>query len=1013
MNEFSDNQTFASFNATSHSEKLVDSHSPQDSNSESKIWLNNKSFTLELISKLDDHNLKKDNKRKSYDYMKLKSVKNSHSRKRYRLKRRFSKSIKLRDNTKLQSSIQSECNDFIFDTSSRFSVSNNSSISEIDIPNYIQLFDYRALYNNQFSKKSVFSKERYYNIPVQRVINITWHKNSCTNNDFSFSSEYIPIFDVKVPNESSNIISPVLDTELSIKISEYKKRLLIDPNNISLWIEFAEFEILSYNYIDGFESRITDKMSRTLNENCLERLKTALAFHPSSFSVITKYMTLYAKLYDYYKVVLKWREFLFLFPQSSILWNEYINFLCQSFDHFKLNELIKVYESAFKTLIAIIEEELLSSTPELDAEKNLVSLIIKYCHFLKVAGYDERAISSVLALIQFNSMPTLLTVKQQLIIEFETNWNTNNFVTVMGDDLFSYLIPCQLEKSIFDSNIKISDPIIDFDKSWVTVEQNRSKLWTLVPPNLITDKKITDKEKIISASVLVPLLFTIHSNDHLFQLLLHTMLLLGIPISMTSQVDKTFLDEEGFVVEVDAKGWISLFPINFTGKLIICSTNTHKLDYTTSMLTTEQTTLICNLLNYILPTIDYEHQTVLIITWLEYEINCLGYNLDDLKFNKFFRKQVKSILLVEIHKNNIALWGAFMIIYSYVSTIKDLLKIPATIFLQYSNSVSSFERLFCFHSTLYLCTTLEKRFCINTSTFKLYLLECISSNSTPQLDFMMSLLQEEPKIYSLSYSQVLKMKQNLWEKTKLSISKDNSSLFSLLYSSFYLAIDFSINRDRLVEYCVGFQSLWNFCNSSSLSLSQSKDRFMTFLLYTIVKLFLHSLSCDYLPKYIANFLLGMAFPYVLHNPYLYKLLRGTFGVHYINIALSNDSSLNGYKCQLSFYMSMLTPEFDQLSRQYIVNKLNTTLQNALHKYPCALILWVFNLDFIECVGINNLNYTAFFQAIKKHPGVKKLYTVWLSFDPERISYIISLMEEKEIRICCPIEEFILMQKAAI
>ena len=1021
----------ASLNSTSHLDILID-HLPPSRyfKTKSPFWLNNKSFTLGLNYNFDALNTLKGNKIKKSDSNYPKFIKGSHSRKKIYLPRLLSRSIKSRDNTLLQRVDESDLGNFEFDTKGKiFTRFKCSSISEFSIPSYIQLFDHALsldstirLYpnycniSNFFNENIAFLNERYYTFPVLKVSKNLWHKNCCTIQDFCCSSEYIPLYCDKILNDAPNIIySSVLSEELSLKKSDYQKRLLVDPNNVALWLEYAEFEIICNDHLDGFESNIADTKSQTVFQNSLQILKTALSTHPSSFCLISKYMSLYAKLYNYNMALLKWREFLFIFPQSSLLWNQYINFLCQCFDHFKCNEIIKIFESAFKRLISIVEEEFLSSTPELEAEKNLISLVVKYCHFLKLAGYDERAISSILALIQFNSMPSnSITDKQRLILQFQTNWNTKGFLTSLKHELFSYITPCQIQKNSFEANNVTFDSVNGLNESWVIVERNRSESWFLVPPNLSGEAEICDNEKEISASVLVPILFTLHSNNHLFQLTLHAMLLMGIPISMTSQVDKTFLDTEGIVVEIDAKEWISLLPLYFTGTVVISSVNTHKLDFKTPRLTSEQTKLIGKILNYMIPIIDYEHQAILIITWFEYEINCLGCKLDDLKYNKFIRKQIKSILALEMHNNNIALWGAFMIICSYVSTIPILFKIPASIFLQYANSTSSFERLFCFHSTLHLCTTVEKRFSINTSTFQLYLLDCVSSNNTPQLAIMLKLLlQKEPQSYYLSYSQILKMKQNLWEKTKLSLKSDYStSLFSLLYSTFYLAVVFLLNRKRLSEFCVGFQLLWNHCDNSTLSSKhQYKKKLMDSLLYIVIKKLLRCLNCDYLPKYLASLI--HRFGFHISNPHLYKLLWGEFRLFNINLVLRSDLSFSGYICMLSLYVNMLNEEIDQSSRRYIINILKITFEDAIHKYPCALILWLFNIDIIEYVGINDMNSCFFIQATKKHPGVKKLYTEWSSFEPKQLSYIITLLEEKEIRICCPIEEFILMQKAII
>ena len=258
-----------------------------------------------------------------------------------------------------------------------------------------------------------FEHRRYFTISPSRTLRTI----KFDTKTFDFRSSFIQLKDP---------VSPLLCRRHSNSQNQLEAILpffeSFDPEVVSIqnWLE---------QFIPLAQLRISnnlDLFSPETLEAILVALESAFSFHPCYIPLISKFMSYYSLVYPYQRIFDKWKKFLFILPQCSRLWNEFINFISQSFDHFFVDDAISVYTLAIKRLISILERNILSSPPEFEAENNLIYLIVKYCYFLKNAGYRERAISSIISLIQFNYMKRLTNIhKESLIDQFIENWNGN------------------------------------------------------------------------------------------------------------------------------------------------------------------------------------------------------------------------------------------------------------------------------------------------------------------------------------------------------------------------------------------------------------------------------------------------------------------------------------------------------------------------------------------------------------------------------------------------------------
>ena len=782
-------------------------------------------------------------------------------------------------------------------------------------------------------------------------------------------------------------------------IEQFKPNVASIQSWLEQFVPLAQFRI--YNYPDLFSP---DSL-----ESILMALESAFSFHPCYIPLISTFMSYYSLVYPYKSIVDKWRKFLFILPQYSRLWNEYIDFISQSFDHFCVEDTISVYKLAFKRLISILERNLLSSPPEYEAERNLIYLIIKYCYFLKNAGYRERAISSIISLIQFNYMKRLNDIpKESLINQFIENWNGDGMSMLHNVQVNNYL--SEIPDSFNDIHYFLENPSL-FTKSWAEIECMKMDSW-LFPYH---DKQITnfaiDREKYIHHSQITPLFFTIQDSFHNFQLVLHLYILIGIPISFTSQVGNTHISDSEMVVKIDAKEWISLSPFKFTGSLIINSTDTKNVSYRRSILNKDQMSSLLNFLNLVIPTMDLDCQTIIFLIWFEYLINCLEFKITNVDFYRKIRTQIKVILAIDRHRNNLEIWAAYLIIQAYVSSLTEIFKIPILLFTQYNNTDYSLEILVCVCILLHLCTIVEARFFIDTSKLELYFIDCLTSKVCPDYNNIMNFCQNTSNKLPFSFSQYLICKQILWDHLKHSLEKCSSILnFPLLYS--FIILHAEINLITSIKYneeCLVIRLMIVYVTNSSY-LYEERNRFMEYVLYTSIYLIKRRIRLNFFPKSLVIALRQLG-GHVIHcNPGLYAFLFQSYKIT-DNTEFSSDSMANScYLGKISLQFSKINRENNYSLKINYMNLLGEFIDHAVLTHPNSLILWVAYLDYLLIMENVYDMRLGFLQAVKKLPGVKHLYMQYLLTKYADSMLAISTMEEKGIRIHFPMEEHILIQK---
>lgn len=233
------------------------------------------------------------------------------------------------------------------------------------------------------------------------TISIITERN-CNNLNVSNYS-YVPLeLPEKAPdavNTQSNDISEGKNIDsspensISQRTAEFNKKLHTNPHDVETWIAFVKFqeeavlqgEALKMHFSDA-KNEQRKKASALVIEKKLSIYEKALEHNPNSIELITGHLQLCSEVWSPEKLLERWKKIIFIHPNKTALWRQYIHFAQSHFSLFYFGKVVNVYQKCIETLSSIKEGEFTSHKPEGDIESDLLDLFVQQCHFMRQSG---------------------------------------------------------------------------------------------------------------------------------------------------------------------------------------------------------------------------------------------------------------------------------------------------------------------------------------------------------------------------------------------------------------------------------------------------------------------------------------------------------------------------------------------------------------------------------------------------------------------------------------------------
>ena len=419
-------------------------------------------------------------------------------------------------------------------------------------------------------------------------------------------------------------------------------------------------------------------------------------------------------------ILKKWKDLLFRMPNKPLLWIKYTEFFRMEFSTFTTASLSALYHKGIATLTAILEGTMQSHRPEPDTARYLLVLFTQYCYCLAASGQSERAIACYQALLEYNlCCPVELTSSQsspvthkQKIAFFEPFWDSgaprlgesgavgwNQWMqasqNVQNPKSLSLVDASFLVHSDTPLNTEVEneekDPELvliagqSLSDAWLILENYRQEQDVL--PFRGPEDELTDPEHAVLFEDVSQCLFTITERHLLLQLVLQFLQFLG-----TCTVGSSVLDHLSNLISAHLQCALDALPSlqrDRVGSILsghlhcpsatysFCGVGAGYSTFSSSLLLQHHDTehppphpkvceFISNFCNQTLSLFtEPETQTSVALTWINFEVSLLfpvchdpvqGRSKSTKHRIKAVQKLTKSLLKLEAHRNNLALW---------------------------------------------------------------------------------------------------------------------------------------------------------------------------------------------------------------------------------------------------------------------------------------------------------------------------------------------------------------------
>ncbi|KAI8051900.1 NRDE-2, necessary for RNA interference-domain-containing protein [Gilbertella persicaria] len=325
------------------------------------------------------------------------------------------------------------------------------------------------------------------------------------------------------------------DDQMRRRTIEYNRALDQNPKNVSLWLEFIQFQDEAARGLDPTAS--TSQKNRTsLNEVKLSIFEKALDHNPTSEELIHAYLACGAEVWETIRLLRKWDTVLKDHPDSIRLWSDYINLRQTNFASFSFTQCVHVFEDALAVLGKYAQQA--HGERKEDIESIMVYILLRACLFVKQSGYQEKAFAILQAAVEFNLFQprifemTGLEQKKRWFTEFwesevlrfgekgALGWAEYYRKTNNGED-----VP---EVTVEKKNDEEEDEILTLT-DWLHAEQAQENTHRLPLRMSQAEDEDTDPFRIPLIEDVKPFLFNITTFDARYSLIYSIFVFLGLP----------------------------------------------------------------------------------------------------------------------------------------------------------------------------------------------------------------------------------------------------------------------------------------------------------------------------------------------------------------------------------------------------------------------------------------------------------------------------------------------------
>uniref|UniRef100_A0A3B4HA28 NRDE-2, necessary for RNA interference, domain containing n=1 Tax=Pundamilia nyererei TaxID=303518 RepID=A0A3B4HA28_9CICH len=469
------------------------------------------------------------------------------------------------------------------------------------------------------------------------------------------------------------------------RTEDFNRRLREQPADTQLWIEFIRYQDEASAAVfkgeeeqQGSDAAERRKSSyRAVLEKKLSIAERAVATNPLCIALQLERLRICQELWEPSALAKEWKKLVFLHPNSTPLWREYLLFTQSYFSSFTVSKVNAAYGKCLSTLSAVRDGSMVSHPALPGIEEDMLDIFTQQCHFLRQCGHSEKSTAMFQAMIDFTFFKPdsvrELSTKQQVDF-FEPFWDSGEArvgeldargwkAWMLQQERGGWLQPTEEEEEEDEEEVK--DRTQPRGTIWLDVESSREATdWLPWRPDKAkgqSEEDCEDPDRQVLFDDIGPSLICLSSPELHLRLLLRFLSFLGLPVDSVGVLKKATFSILGHAPQRPLTSYdLADGGINSVGHMTTLQGTRKWVG-----LGKQGEKFLTNLFNMLQPVLPPHHRAFLSLSWIQYEklkvMRCLhGGNKKRLRSQGKSSKRVAKRLLKEPdNRSSLVLWREY------------------------------------------------------------------------------------------------------------------------------------------------------------------------------------------------------------------------------------------------------------------------------------------------------------------------------------------------------------------
>ncbi|KWU46645.1 DUF1740-domain-containing protein [Rhodotorula sp. JG-1b] len=349
---------------------------------------------------------------------------------------------------------------------------------------------------------------------------------------------------------------------------ELDRALREEPNNVEKWLEFINFqdELASSGFAESSATkRALSKSERaSTSEIKLAILDRALATpgNADAEPLLLAQLEAAAEIEDPQRLLQRWKDTLGQHPDLTGLWIEYVSSRQTTWATFTVPDVVSVFEESLAVLVSAMEHPDTDRDRRELLESNAIYLLLRLCLMLRQAGYTERALATLQALVEFNLLrprefersqgERVMPWRERLLRGFEAFWDGETpRIGEEGAKGWWATIPDDMPREVVEGaptgEVLARDPEARPHERWAAAERSAANADL---PARTTDPGMDESDdpyRVVLFDDIRPFLFDLELPDSKHQLAYALLTFLGLPFMPSDVPTSTPFTTDPFI----------------------------------------------------------------------------------------------------------------------------------------------------------------------------------------------------------------------------------------------------------------------------------------------------------------------------------------------------------------------------------------------------------------------------------------------------------------------------------